>query len=93
MLVERRLADQGVAAAEGLWGEADELATRIFQLIGSLPDDDLPKGYRLSPATKADLRRVMPLLREAAEILQQADDREDPIYEAYCERLDAEHIS
>lgn len=93
MLVERRPADEGVTEAEGLWGDADELATRIFQLTGSLPDDDLPKGYRLSAATTADLRCVIPLLREAAEILQQADDREDPIYEAYCERLDAEHIS
>lgn len=65
-------------------GEAMELAHDIYELLFGMPSDGLTVGYLLSSETRADLQCALPLLRDAYHLLRKAEEREDPIYDAYC---------
>jgi hypothetical protein len=66
------------------------LVVRIEKLIddlskdnGGVPYDDLVPAFRLKPKTRAELRRVIPLLRESRRLLKRCIARENPRLKAY----------
>jgi hypothetical protein len=66
-----------------------ELIEGMYEALCNTPADELVKGYRLTPPTRRDLLRAISLLEKASRHLQRAEEREDLIYNTYCECLEA----
>jgi len=72
-----------------LWGEAAVASDKIHDTISGTPGDGLEEGFRLSEETRRDLLLAIPLLQEALQIVKRVQEREDPIYTAYCQSREA----
>jgi hypothetical protein len=71
-----------------LHAEVSDVAEDVGQALAGLPADDLTPGYLLSAPTQLDLREALPLLERARAILRRAAEREDSLYNEYCDRVE-----
>ena len=73
------------AAGGSLWGEVEALTDALHDIMGGMPGDELPPGYRMSQETRTALESARPLLERALELLEAVHDQEERRYAGYCE--------
>jgi hypothetical protein len=74
---------------QNVTGEIYRLADRMVDTLNDMPDDDLTPGFRLLNESRTELHKAFSLLLTAAQLVQQALDRETPRYDAYDEAHEA----